>query len=129
MVCGSQLHAVVGRTRFPQCPCRLDGLAVPSPYSTTNTVAVLEVFDPAAARLELVLGDAEASGNGAGLGTNELVGQLNPSLCVIGKARVIRRVAGLVLEARQPKDELFLNFGKLARTMLGDTHLFITRDV
>ena len=75
------------------------------PDATTDAVTVLEVFDPARASLELVLGNSEGLGDIPSLITDQR----------IGKRDVLRDRSG-----GQPINELALDLWELGRSELGD---------
>lgn len=83
------------------------------PDTTTDTVAMLKVFDPARTSLELVLRDPEDLGNIPGLVADQR----------IGKGDALRdRVGG------QPINELALDLWEFGRSELGqDQHWVIAR--
>lgn len=80
------------------------------PDTAADPVAMLKVFDPARARLELVLRNPEGLGDIPGLVANQR----------IGKGDILRDRGG-----GQPINELALDFWELGRSVFRDLELFL----
>jgi len=84
---------------------KLRGLAIPMPDTATDSVAMLEVFNPARASLKLVLRDPERFCDIPGPVADQRV----------GKSDILRDCT-----RRQPIDELALDLGELGRSDFGE---------